>query len=413
MTISLLVGLVLFLTAYICFRTINDTLHPAIVFPAVWGLTISAIGLAEPFGYFQISPGTLLLFILGILSFMTGALLGKRAPKYIKNYPLYDLNFKKIALFCLVLHAVMLPSSWAEINQITAGADDVFASAYRLRTASISGEEKVGALVGNYLTTGLFFIPVLLIGLLQKSIKSWIFIALATPWVVLNMFVAGRSGLITLILASTYIYFRLGGNVTIKSVTAFFIPFISILIAGNLLVGKIDAGIGDGTWDILQQSLKGFFDYFLQGPILFSQYFENPNKINSTWDALIFPCHILEKFKLCTIPPLHQEFLLMSHSGDVGNVYSMFFSIYPKYNWLGLILISGLYGFFSSHFHNKINSSIFNIIIAGFIFSAILLSIYSDTFGPSIYFFLKIFLISSFVSYAFKQSKNSSTDTRR
>lgn len=103
----------------------------------------------------------------------------------------------------------------------------------------------------------------------------------------------------------------------------------------------------------------------------------------------------------------------MSHNGDVGNVYSMFFSIYPKYDWPGLILISGLYGFFASYHHDKKNKSIFNIVISGFIFSSIFLSIFSDTLGPSTYFFLKIFFISSLASYAFKKSKNSSTDTRR
>ena len=216
-----------------------------------------------------------------------------------------------------------------------------------------------------------------------------------------------------LILTSIYIYISLGGGISLRSLTLFSSSFVFILVAGNLLVGKINAGIEDGIWTILQQSTKGFFDYFLQGPILFSQYFENPNLITPTWDALIFPCHILEKFKLCEVPPLHQEYMAISNSGDLGNVYSMFFSIYPKYGWIGLILITGLYGFVANFYHTRRGQSIFNQLVAGFIFSAIILSIYSDTLGSRIYFFFKIFLLSLILSYAFTKPKNSSTHPGR
>lgn len=413
MLISLIVGIVLLLTSYNFFRIVKDALHPAVVFPAVWGGAITVIGLAEPFGYLQITPSTFLVFILGIFSFVVGALLGKKSPKYVVNMPTYNLDFKKITWFCLALHAVMLPSSWVEINQITTGAEDIFASAYRLRAASVSGEEKVGALVGNYLTSGLFFVPVLLIGWLENKVKLWMFVALTVPWVILNIFVGGRSGLIVLIFSSIYVYLSFGFKVSIKSIITFALIFIFVLIAGNLLVGKIDADIGGGISVIAQQSFKGFLDYFLQGPILFSQYYENQTKLTPTWDALIFSCHILAKFDFCVLPPLHQEFMSISRNGDSGNVYSVFFSIYPKYGWLGLILITGAYGFWANFHHTKRYKSIFNLLVAGFLFSAILLSIFSDTFGPSIYFFVKIFLISLVASFVFRQSKNSSFNSGR
>ena len=413
MLISLIVGMVLLLTAYNFFRIVRDALHPAVVFPAVWGVTITAIGLAEPFGYLQITPGTFLVFILGIFSFMVGALLGKKSPKYAGNMPTYNLDFKKIAWFCLALHAVMLPSSWVEINQITTGAEDIFASAYRLRAASVSGEEKVGALVGNYLTSGLFFVPVLLIGWLQKKVKLWMFVILTIPWVILNIFIGGRSGLITLIFSLIYVYMSMGRKISLQSIIAFGFSFIFVLIAGNLLVGKIDASIEDGVFAIARQSLKGFFDYFLQGLILFSEYYQQPNKISPTWDALVFPCQMLEKVSWCVPPSLHQGFMMFTNKGDYGNVYSIFFSIYPKYGWLGLFLISGIYGFWAKFHHARRHRSIFNLLIGGFLFSAILLSVFLDSFGTNIYFFVKIFLISSVASFAFRQSKNSSVNSGR
>lgn len=298
----------------------------------------------------------------------------------------------------------MLPLSWVEVSQITGGADGIFASAYRLRAASVSGEEKVGGLVGNYLLIGLFFVPVLMIGWMQKNVNRWMLAVLSLPWVFLNILVGGRSGLILLVFASIYVYISFKEKISIKAITGFGVAIVSVLVAGNLLVGKIEAGIEDGFLAIFQQSAKGFFDYLLQGPILFSEYYENPNLIDPTWDALIFQCHFLEKFNLCFLPPLHQEFMIFSSNGDVGNVYSVFFSIYPKYGWLGVVLITFAYGFWASFHHVRRGRSLFHLLMGGFIFSAILLSVFSDTFGPSIYFFVKIFLISTVASFAFKKA---------
>jgi oligosaccharide repeat unit polymerase len=411
--LSLIVGMVLLLVAHVFSRTVKDLLHPAVVFPAIWGVTITAIGLAEPFGYYQISPVVLLIFVLGISSFIAGALFGKRRAIHKKNILLYNLDFKKIAWFCIAFHAVMLPLSFAEVNRITGGAGDIFAAAYRLRAASISGDEKLGVVVGNYLLTGLFFVPVMLIGWMQKQIRSPILLVVCIPWILLNIFIGGRSSLIILIFASAYVYISLNNKIPFKAVVVFAIAFVSILIVGNLLVDKIDAHIEDGIWPIIQQSATSFFDYFLQGPILFSEYYERPNLIKPTWDALVFPCHLLEKINLCKVPPLHQEFTRFSNRAEVGNVYSLFFSIFPKYGWLGVVLICGGYGFWASFHHARRYKLIFHMLIGAFLFSAALLSIFSDTFGPSSYYFFKILIISSVVSYVFKKKQNTSFNARR
>ncbi|MGI0013725.1 MAG: O-antigen polymerase, partial [Nitrososphaera sp.] len=344
------------------------------------------------------------LFTIGNVFFVMGALISRGSPEKNKNVLICDLNFKKIVWFCIALHCIFLPLSWVEIHKIAAGAEDVFATAYRLRAASSSGEETVGPLVGNYLLAGLFFVPLLLIGWMQREIKSLTLGALAAPWVFLNILIAGRSGLIALFFSLFYIYISRGGKVKLKSSLLFGGGFVVILIAGNLLVGKIDAGIDDGAISIFRQSSKSFFDYFLQGPILFSEYFNRPNLVNPTWDALIFPCHVLEKFKLCALPSQHQGFMNFSQNGDTGNVYSIFFSIYPKYGWLGVIFLICGYGFWATFHHLRRSLTIFHLLIASFLFSAILLSVFADSFGPSIYFFSKIFIINLAASFAFKKT---------
>lgn len=411
MLISILIGIALLFFSLGLYRYSKDFLHPAIVFVGVWGGVLIVIGIAAPFGYYQIAANAFLVFFVGIFSFVGGASIYGRARKYPNYVVKHNLDFKKIVWFCVLLHGAILPLTLSEINEIGGGAGDVFALAYRLRAASVSREESVGILVGNYLTSGLFFAPILMIGWLEKKVRIWVFVALCLPWIVFNLLIGGRSGLIILIFTMVYIYISLKSNINIKFIVFAALFFALILISGNLLVGKIDAKVEDGFWSVFEQSVKSFFDYLLQGPILFSEYMENENLFNPTWDALIFNCQVLAKVNLCELPLLHQEFSYISYNGGVGNVYSVFYSIYPKYGWLGLVSIMGLYGIWAGYHHRRRYESIFNLLMAGFLFSAIILSVFSDTFGPSIYFFLKIFLIGLVVSLVLKKTKNSRVNT--
>ena len=215
----------------------------------------------------------------------------------------------------------------------------------------------------------------------------------ATPWVLLGLLVSGRVGVITLTISCFYVFIVLGGRVTFKAMAGFALFFLLALISGNLLVGKIEAELGDGARDIFLQSIKGFFDYFFAGPILFSRYFSDPTLIVPTWDALIFPCQVLEKFGMCSVPLIHQEFLTINTDGDLGNVYSIVFSILPKYGFLGLLVVMFFYGVAASFFHQSRCDSLFKLLMAGLMFYATVLSIYLDGFGTAIYFFIKVYFL--------------------
>jgi oligosaccharide repeat unit polymerase len=381
----------------------RDFFHPAVVFPSVWAVTTLSIGLAKSFGYFQISVSAQLIFITGNILFVIGALAVKVKPNQRVEEFQFNLNFRKIVWFCLGLHIVIAPLAWREMSQIAGGIDDIFIAAYRLRAQSVSGEENVGIIVGNYLLVGYFFLPLLLIGWMKKKVNIRMFIALALPWIFLNIISAGRAGLISIILSLIYIYGTQGGKISSKVIFTFLFSTASVLVIGNLLVGKIDADIDSAYLLIIKQSIRGFFDYFLQGPILFSEYLNKPSSIKPTWDALIFPCYVLEKIKLCTTPFLHQGYMNFS-SNDVGNVYSIFFSIYPKYDFFGILFIIPIYGLWAAFHHARRYKNIFHTLLSSYLYAAIMLSFFSDRFGPNIYFFLKIFILYTVVSFAFKKT---------
>lgn len=399
--ISVTLGIVFLGISAAAWLWMRDLLAPAFVYSFAWGVVLTGIGLAEPYAYFQIGGAAAALFLSAAVAFLIGCAVVSGPANPWQESPALELNFVKLGWFCVALHLLMIPLAIVDIQRIVGNAADIFQVAFQLRIRSVTGDDSVGAPVGNYISAGLVFLPLLVIGVMTRKLSVWFAIALSLPWVLLGLFIGGRGGLITVILVSLYVYLSFGGRLGVKTIASFLLVFIVILVAGNLLVGKIDAALEDGVRDVALQSVKGFFDYFFAGPILFSKYMEDPTQIIPTWDALVFPCHVLEKFGLCTVPNIHQEFLSFSRDGDIGNVYSIVFSIFPKYGLLGLLALMFLYGLAASYFHRSRNDGIFPLLISGFLFYATALSIYLDAFAPSVYFFLKVYVITLVIKFAF------------
>ncbi|MBS0344088.1 MAG: oligosaccharide repeat unit polymerase [Proteobacteria bacterium] len=379
-------------------------MHPAVVFPLVWGVAMLLIGAGQLFGYFDLSAKALLVFCLGVVSFVVGAMLEPNRKGGISTeVGVLNLNVRRFAQAIALLHLVMVPIAWQEIRGLTDGATDVFAAAYHLRASAINEEEQLGPIVSNYLVMGLILIPILFVGMLQKNIGKIEFSILAAPWLVLDLFANGRSASVVLIFVLVYLYITMVGGISWRAVVLFVSIFVTILVTGNLLVSKIGATFDDSAGEILGQSLRSFFDYALQGPILFSLYLEHPSSISSSWDALSSFCYILEKAGLCKSESQHQDFMVFTADGAYGNVYSLFFSMVPKYGLMGVVLFPFLYGLWAS-FHSKREAqSPIHLLAAALLFAAAVLSLFSDRFLPNLYFFLKFFLISTVVMRVFRK----------
>ena len=107
--------------------------------------------------------------------------------------------------------------------------------------------------------------------------------------------------------------------------------------------------------------------------------------------------------QLCTPLPMHSEFNLYG-DGLEGNVYSLYFSIFPGFGVLGVVFFIALYSAASTYAYLKAKQGhIFYMVISAYLYSAIVLSLFSDTFLPSLWFFMKVFVIVVFVLLFFSK----------
>jgi hypothetical protein len=115
------------------------------------------------------------------------------------------------------------------------------------------------------------------------------------------------------------------------------------------------------------------------------------------WDALSFFCTVGSKFGLCTPSELHLDFNAYRPDGAWGNVYSVYFSFYPNYGLLGVVAFMVFYGMWIALHHERASHSLANTLVAAYLMSAIVTSIFNDLFLPALNLLIKAYLVGVLV----------------
>lgn len=133
---------------------------------------------------------------------------------------------------------------------------------------------------------------------------------------------------------------------------------------------------------------------------MFSEYFDGKIDIRENWDAMNNFLHILNNLGITNVEiSQHADFAMFGYDAeDYGNVYSIYFSIYPHYGYFGLFFFITLYSIISTIFFKLSKlGGIFCLYVSGTLFASSLLSVFMDGYGYLIYFFMKSFVFFIFV----------------
>lgn len=389
-------------------------LNPAVLFPAAWAVVLAMLAMVEGIWIDRLYSGAILVFVLGALFFVMGALLLQvveiRSNKIIFYGPndrlSWSLNYKNLASASVMVHLVMLPIWWFDVRRIAGNVSSITALAYQLRVATAQNVAQLGILSGNYLALGLIAVPLLLVGQSQGDISRRRFAIASVPWVITNLISGGRSALVSMIVAGFYLLGLRGRRLTVGSVVVLVGLFFFVFVAGIILVGKEGVSAQSDLSDIASATAKNFFDYLLLGSILFGKYVSGHIIVNPEWDPFSSVCHIAAKFGLCTPGAQNLDFNSFAPDGRLGNVYTMYFSMYPGYGLAGVIVFAFLYGAWSSFHHRRASRSLPHALVSAYLIAAIALSMFTDSFGNSLYFLFKAFVAGHFINVFFGRGVN-------
>lgn len=401
--LSAISGIILLFISFCSYGVTRDKIHPAFVFAFVWGVGLLIISVLPAMGFYEINSSALILFVTGgvvfsIVSISTQIIISShiRIPKQTR--PLV-LDLKRVTIFIFFTNLIVLTVAWR--NFMSLGAN-ISQAAYMVRNLSVHGEQVFSPIVSNYMLLGLVVIPLLTISLIAKKLNALPYLIISLPWAAMIMLISGRSSLIQLLLVLFFIFYLMVRKVSVKIVLYMFILFLLIIVTGALATNKVNLSGDSSMYDVFHSFLDHLLAYAFQGPVLFSEYYDGKIFVSPNWSPFRSISHILSFFGGAPPPYQHLEFNSYGNQMEkVGNVYSVYFSLYPNYGFLGAVIILMCYSIASTYIYIRAKSGGMQyILIAGYLFSAMVLSLFSDLFLTPLWFFIKLVLIVWLVSFS-------------
>lgn len=360
------------------------------IFPLVWFCVIFISLFSGYFDLYVINSNALLIYIFGAFVFSLTSIFFDKYIEWVipvEKIKINNVRYDRLYLFFVIISMIAIPLI---INTLSTYGSTFSEIAYKVRQASVSGETIIPAYLSNYFILGGFIIPIISYGYFSKKFKAKTFFFLFVSYGITNLFFLGRSSLIVLIFSLIYIYILSGNKLNIKFVIFSFLFFFVISYFGATLVKKVSVDNGNTILLVIEN----IFNYAIQGPILFSRYVDGSISIKENWDTLNSVCHVFSFLGWCEPIPKNADFSYFGFkSQQYGNVYTYYFSIIPKYSYLGLTFFTVFYSLLCNLvYRNSIRGGVLSIVYSSLFFSYIILTIFSDEFGYSFWLCVKFFI---------------------
>ncbi|HFT8416515.1 TPA: O-antigen polymerase, partial [Pseudomonas aeruginosa] len=313
-----------------------------------------------------------------------------------------ELRTRALVIFFCLAHIVFLTVIYRDLSSI---APTLREAAYMARAQSVSGEPVLSSLSMNYLQLGQTVIPLVVLLYLRGKCGVLGFLAISVPWMGVILLASGRASLMQMLVGLFFIYILVKGSPSLKSLLVIGLAMFLVIAVGAVATSKIQFHEGDGISTLFIELYRHVAGYALQGPVLFDRYYQGSIHLEPYWSPLNGFCSILATVGLCQKPPLHLDFYEYA-PGELGNVYSMFFSMYPHYGALGVIGVMALYGMLCSYAYCKAKKgSLYFTVLSSYLFSAIVFSLFSDQISTSWWFYVKMTIILGILCFVFRRDR--------
>lgn len=408
---SLVGGVTLLMAAGLCRVCEKSVFAPATAMLLTWGVALVALSFLPLMGFYHLSAEAVLLYVLGACWFAFVAILTtwtlsrySRLFNYLAGHTADDLNYSRLLLLWAVVAVFAYPLA---IQSILSFGSSIAEISYNIRRSSVAGEPILHPMVSNAFILLGVLTNIVLFGVIRKKVKLLSFAVLVTPLVVISLVVSGRAGLVALIFGWLVILAVFSDKLKLRYFVLPVLFLFFVLYFGGVWVKKFDVE-GQSAGNVLVVFADHILGYLYQGPVLFSRYYTGEIDIETNWDMLGSACHILSKIGMCQPQNHHAEFAQYGPS-LTGNVYSMYFSIIPSYGLLGLALAFGCYSVFLSVIFYMLKARrVFALVVYPVMFSAIVLSVFSDRISYALYWLIKVFIICIIIRVLFSEKASHS-----
>ncbi len=413
---TLICAIVLLIFSLLNYRQAKSLFYPPFIFSCYWGLLLLLLAVL-PTSYYPLTNQTLLIFTTGIVFFSLGGLLFLKLAKatvmdytthtnitnesyrhYITNLLIFGIiiSLLLLPLYCYRLYTIAITANF--LPESFVAAHPITSFFVQLRKIVVS-ENGLGPF--KYLTAWFSFLG--LISLIEfyhyKSLKNKIvvgsYFVISLIYLLLS---TARIGMISFLFSFFSLYFILNQKLKLKVII-----YASIMILVAFLVPALVLHKGGATTNSSIQNIMHLLNniklYLLGGIVAFN---EVTNYIDSL--AQIFP-HLYSLsffFKIAHVfnndiyvPKAIFPFIYMPSS---TNVYTIFFSWFLDFGWVGIISICFILGFIAATcFHYAMKKNPLCMVLYACIITGLLLSNFYDAFLVGLSYWIQLFTITFLV----------------
>ncbi|EAR56465.1 hypothetical protein SKA34_20000 [Photobacterium sp. SKA34] len=386
-------------------RIIKDKLSPPFVFTGTWVVCLFFLSFIMPYmGFYEISSFSVVLYILGSIIFSTVSIITIKTCNNVKFPVFFDIdtiNFRRLLIFFVFASSLTLPFIYLDVTKYGSNLVEI---GQNIRFERIHGSGSViSPILQNWYLLSFLIIFILIYAVLKQKIKSkWLVLPVVftlLPYLILE----GRSAIIIQILCWSYLYVHVNKKISIKAVIFSGLILLFFIVSGSYLVSKVNVSNSSLIDDITLYT-RHILSYLYQGPILFDRYFSLHDKVAENWNTLNSFYYVMSKLGLYSGEIIQNlEFNRFGYdSEDLGNVYTLYFSLYPHYSYLGVAFFLSFYSFIISLLYiNSKKGSVFSLYMTSVFFSSMVLSVFMDGFGYQFYFLLKMLFFCILIKFFF------------
>jgi oligosaccharide repeat unit polymerase len=326
----------------------KNMLYPPALYTGVWLLTVLGLAICGD-TFYPLSTGALMVFVTGVLAFSIGglAVVGVEDLKrgnYISFTPKQIRRVRRTLDVVLLIVIIGLPFYYQSIaTEVDLSHPQYFAKQREIAVRAAESSERELSLLKNMAILSLFLALAMHYEndrTFARRCRSYLAILVALLYGVLT---GTKGGLVTLTLALSFLSSIRAGQINFFALGIVVFVALALFAVGLFFVnyGYDDMELSIETIELL---VAGVRTYWFGGVVAFEDVFQSPNNLESVQHINRFFLETANGFGAkFIIPSIHAEYTRISQTEET-NVYTIYFSYFKDYGWLGVTVALFLLG---------------------------------------------------------------------
>ncbi len=386
------------------YKLVHDTLYPPLLFTGTWLILLIGI-LFSGDSLYEIGVTTYLVYVVGALAFSSGGLLALASiPPARNGMQAYGdrislPNVRRTLDVLILILIVGLPLYWRAVSSLADDDVEIQFLLQNIRRKTVELRDEGGAIgpIANLVVLAQF-VALAAFYDSNRTIGGRLRTAIAIVLALIYGAMSGTKGNAVFLLLTLYFVYSLKiGEIRLRPLVVTVASALALFSLGLIFVNYAFTSFSDSS-EIAVLLAETVQNYFLSGLVAFDRIVENPNVMESTQPIHRFFLETGRSLGLTVyVPPKHADYTDIAPYMD-SNTYTIYFSYFKDYGWIGTIVIMTILGFGMTGLYRRIrNTEPVTVLLYAKLCVALVMSLHADHFFNGLNSHIKAVLFFVFI----------------